>query len=1086
MSIKTVIKRNGEVEQFNINKILNWELWACNGIKEHINWKDIIIKVKSQLQDGMTTQDIQLRLIDECNSRATWLHSLVSGRLYASYISKKIFPENRPTIKELHDKLYNLGVMCKLNYTDEEYDILENIIDHYKDFNMSYAQVNQIVNKYAISDRTTRTRHETPQFVFMRTAMALSEDEAENKIEKTSKFYKYLSEFKINAPTPNYVNLGTDHNGYISCCLYTVGDSAESLAVGDHIAYTMTYMSAGIGGYLMTRSRNDKVKNGKIVHMGKLPYFKSAAAAVKANMQGGRGGSGTYYFMCFDPEVLDIIFLQNPRTPISKQNRDLHFAMQYNALFVEKAYKNENIFTFNIHNAPDLIEAFFSSNPSKFKECYEKYEKDDSFKKNYINARDLAITAYKQSHEVATLYHINIDEVNRHTPFKEPIYQSNLCVAPETNILTKEHGYTAISRLNNKELHVWNGKEWSKTTVIKTGENQKLLTVITDSGSCLEATPYHKWYVQNQDSRGMSTTITEKRTHELLPGDKLIKFSLGCVDHGVEELCLPYENGFYTGDGTTLKHNIGRIYLYSEKQNLLKHFNLEKARKPYIINDNRIEIEYTKEYIKPKFFIPSNIYTLKSRLSWLAGLFDSDGCITDNNGCKSIQLVSTNYDFLVRLKLMLQEIGVYSNISTAQSEGYRFLPDHKGGKKEYFCKTTWRILISNGNLIRLKTLGLDTKRLDLSNLNEGNREANKFITIKEVIDKGRFDDTYCVNEPKEHKVMFEGILTGNCLEILQPTKPYNNITDLYTEEKHERGEISLCALSGIVPSFIDTDEEYEDVAYYTLLMIDKCIHKNTYKFPHLEYTAKSRLNAGVGMIGLAHDLAKRNLKYSSKEGLERIHYLAERHAYFLIKASIKLGKEKGNAPWMHKTKWPEGWLPIDTYNKNIDEIADFKYSYNWEDLRQEVISNKGIRNSCLISYMPTESSSKVTGLPNNVYPIRDIYLKKTDATNAIDFVARDSDTIKDNYQLAWDLTPADQCKFYGVIQKFTDQGISADFYSDRRNNPELKATRLLDEFFNAYKYGMKTRYYTNSKTTKSIKLESLNEERGCSGGSCSL
>ena len=40
------------------------------------------------------------------------------------------------------------------------------------------------------------------------------------------------------------------------------------------------------------------------------------------------------------------------------------------------------------------------------------------------------------------------------------------------------------------------------------------------------------------------------------------------------------------------------------------------------------------------------------------------------------------------------------------------------------------------------------------------------------------------------------------------------------------------------------------------------------------------------------------------------------------KASLRLAKEKCNAEWIGKTKYPEGWLPIDTYNKNVDDVVD--------------------------------------------------------------------------------------------------------------------------------------------------------------------
>lgn len=744
-----VTKRNGELEKFDVNKILKWELWACSDVKEFIDWQDIMLKVRSQLKDKMTTQEVQLRLIEECASRKTWNHSLVAGRLYASYMAKQVFDNPYPSVKDLHVKLVDLDLMVNLGYTEDEYTAIEAMIDHTRDLKMVYIQVHQLVNKYSLCDRVKGVKYETPQFVFMRMAMALAQDEP-NRLVHVEKFYNYLSEFKINAPTPNYVNLGTSHNGFISCCLYTVEDTAPSLAIGDHIAYSMTYMSAGIGGFLNTRSIGESVRGGVIKHTGKLPYMRSVAAAVNATTQNSRVGACTQYFSCYDPEALDLIYLQNPRTPLAKQNRDMHFAMQFNDWFVEKVYRNEEIFTFNSASEPALMTAFFAGDSASFKKLYLERQADKSVKRTYVKARELALNALRQCHEVATLYLISVDEVNRHTPFKEPIYQSNLCA-----------------------------------------------------------------------------------------------------------------------------------------------------------------------------------------------------------------------------------------------------------------------------------------------------------------------------------------------EVVQPTKAYSHMTDLYSTEEHERGEISLCSLAAIVSSNV-TDEEYADVAYYALLMIDKCIDKNHYLFPHLEYTAKSRRNAGVGLLGVAYDMAKRNLSYASKEGLQYLHRIAERHSYNLIKASIRLGRKKGNATWMHKTKWPQGWLPIDTYKKEIDEGMDFTYLCDWQALRAELIANKGMRNSVVVSHMPTESSSRVSGLPNGVYPVRDTYLKKTDGGSAVDFIVKDSDSIKDNYHIAWTLEPKEQFRFYGVIQKFTDQSTSADIYSDRTNSTELKASRLLEEFFWMHKFGVKTRYYTNSKTTKSIRLEDMDTERGCASGTCTL
>jgi ribonucleoside-diphosphate reductase alpha chain len=240
------------------------------------------------------------------------------------------------------------------------------------------------------------------------------------------------------------------------------------------------------------------------------------------------------------------------------------------------------------------------------------------------------------------------------------------------------------------------------------------------------------------------------------------------------------------------------------------------------------------------------------------------------------------------------------------------------------------------------------------------------------------------------------------------------------------------------------------------------------------------------MIGIAYNLAKNNFRIGDDKAFHYVHWLAERHAYYVIEASLRLGKEKDNAPYIDRTKWKDGWTPLASYNRNVDSITDkpFKHMYDWEKLSEAIKANGGIRNSTLIAMQPTESSSKATGYPNGVYPIRDIYLLKTDLNNSIDWIARDSDELAEQYHKAWDISTEDLIKYYSIIQKFCDQAISADFYINRIRYQTYKVSQLLEELYYMYKYGLKTRYYTNSLTLKGEVLDSVDKE--CAGGSCTL
>lgn len=786
--LKTIIKRDGREEELVPSKVNGWGQWASGELQGRVDWSHIVLSAISTLPQKATSLELQERLIKVCREQRTWAYSLMAGKLYSTIINKKVHPEGHPSIQALHRQLADLGLMRPLAYSDEEYAQAEAMIQHGRDFQATYFELHQVREKYSILNQVTGEEYETMQFVYMRMAMALSEDQpAERRMKDVFHFYDFFSRKIINAPTPNYLNLGTHLRGYASCCLYATSDDVRSLAAGDHIAYTMTYMSAGIGNNLNIRSMGDPIRGGVIRHQGKMPYFKALAGAVKANLQNGRGGACTTYYSAYDPDASTVIMMKNPKTTEDKRMRDIDFAIMNNKFLARKVGRQEQMFTFNAFTAPDLMEAFYGDG-TEFAELYAKYDADPTFKKNYVSAREVVLQALNQMFETGRGYMAWMDEANRHTPFKEKIRSSNLC----TEIFEPTSPYQHIADL-----------------------------------------------YKNDD-----------------PG----------------------------------------------------HI--------------RLEVEGS---------------TLQLLLPW------------------SSPVKRKNH-------------------------------------------TTWA-----GDL--------------------------------------KVGDTFA----------YEGG-TATVSRVI---------------ERKPSPEVALCSLAGLVVSNIANDDEYALAAYYALLMVDKCIHQAEYELPHVGYTAKKRLNAGVGVTGLATHLARKNLKYSSVEGKIEQHKLAEKHAFYLIEASLKLGQELGNAPWMYKTKWPEGWLPIDTYAKAVDTIADFAYEKDWEGLRARIIANGGIRNSVTTSFMPTESSSKASGAPNCLYPVRFLSMLKTDEHTIIDWCAPDNDIIGDQYELAFDVPTKDLIDGYAIWQKFSDQGISADSYRRIRAGETISSDEMIENYLYRTKMGIKSSYYTNSLTSKS-------------------
>jgi ribonucleotide reductase alpha subunit len=965
--ITTIIKRDGSREPFTAQKLAHWGQWAAEKLQNRVDWGTILVETAASLPEEITSAQLQRRFIENCLAQRSWPAYLMAGRLYVPLMRKEMYgTEDMPSVREIHRRLQQVGFMRELKYSDAEYAQVDTFIDHDRDLTYPHFQLDQLRRKYALKDRRTngdKTEYETPQYVFMRMAMALAESQpAERRMVDLREWYDRFSLGKLNAPTPNYINLGTNHHGYASCCLYTTHDEIQSILAGEIINYTMTYSSAGIGSHLNTRSAGDPVRGGLFPHQGKYPYLRSSLGNVGANTQAGRGGAKNDFYSGYDPEVELLMRLKNPLTPQDRQLRGMDYTALINKNLVRRAARDEQMFLFNSYTAPDLYQAMFSGDTHKFETLYMKYENDPNFKKTWTSAREVCITLVDEALETGRNYWAAIDEINRHTPFKDPIHSSNLCVASLTPLRVRIDDVVQdveIYTLAGQNVDVWNGQEWSNCLIAQTGWSENLQTVrvlgLDGQIRSIECTTYHKWY----DVNG-----TEYRTNQLTPG---------------------------------------------------------------------LELE-----------------------AWT----DTDG--TPRSG----------------------------------------------------------------------------------------------DVIASVIYEGRVDDTYCMTEPLRHRAVFNGILTGQCVEIVEPTCGYKSIADLHiagpvakthlwldqdghlsevtlesashvrtlldsgqiynkaaqqievgdrlftnqgiaivgTVNATPEPEVAMCSIGGVVVSNIEGDDDYYKTMYYGLLMIDKCIHMSHYELAHIGYTAKQRLNAGMGMMDLAYHMARKGLTYDSPAGLREIHRVAETHMFFAIKASVQLARELGNAPWIHRTKWAEGWLPIDTYCRKIDSITDAKLERDWESLRSEVITQGGIRNSCLVAYMPGESSSKGMGVANSIYPIREDVLAKADGNNRIYWAARDHDLVQ--YQYGWDIKTTSMYNVYGVVQKFTDQAISADEYRKIGQGERIGTSEMLTNLIYAISVGMKTRYYLNSHTAKEVKLldgtvttvteENVNEGALCGAGGCAL
>lgn len=339
--------------------------------------------------------------------------------------------------------MHSLDAYRKWSYTEEEINEIDKYLDHKSDFELALNQIKQYEVKYFVKNVITKQTYETPQFLYARIAMTVAENEPD-RLLRVKELIEDLANKDLSLPSPNLEYIGTTKGTATSCCLWTTLDTAQSIAANHHIAEIMTLASAGLGNNLRIRSIGDGVRRNQIAHLGKLGYLRASQSLAKSSKQGTRGGALTTYYTCFDPEVFDLIKARNPTTTDEKKVDGIDYAIMYNPFFADKVKNGEDWMLISLKEAPDLEQAFYNKDESVFIKLYNKYFKDTSIvNKQIVKARDVALSFLKQEYETGRHYDLNIYEVNHHTPLKDPIYSSNLCI----EICLNTKGYEDVMKL---------------------------------------------------------------------------------------------------------------------------------------------------------------------------------------------------------------------------------------------------------------------------------------------------------------------------------------------------------------------------------------------------------------------------------------------------------------------------------------------------------------------------------------------------------------------------------------------------------------------------------------------------------------
>ena len=433
-----VTKRDGRKEPLDLEKLHKVVFWATKDITG-VSASELEIKSHIQFYNGIKTSDIQETMIKSAAdliSEDAPNYQYVAGRLINYHLRKQVYGDYQPcSLLELVKRNVNRGFYDSPlldAYSEDEWNELNKEIDHSKDENFTYVAMEQWRGKYLVQNRVTGEIYETPQIAYMLIAATLFQNYSkETRLQWVKDYYNAVSDHDISLPTPIMAGVRTPQKQFSSCVLIETDDSLDSINATASSIVRYVSQKAGIGiGAGRIRALGSPIRSGDAYHTGVIPFYKHFQSATRSCSQGGvRNGAATLYYPIWHLEVEDLLVLKNNKGTEDNRVRHMDYGVQFNKLMYERLITGGDITCFSPHDVPELYEAFFNDQ-DKFKELYERAERNTKLRKKTYKALDLFGRFMQERKDTGRVYLMNVDHANTHSPFKEkiaPIKMSNLC-----------------------------------------------------------------------------------------------------------------------------------------------------------------------------------------------------------------------------------------------------------------------------------------------------------------------------------------------------------------------------------------------------------------------------------------------------------------------------------------------------------------------------------------------------------------------------------------------------------------------------------------------------------------------------------
>jgi ribonucleoside-diphosphate reductase alpha chain len=433
-----VTKRDGELQEVAFDKIMERVKKLGQEAGIHINYSSLVMKVIDQLYDKIPTAKIDELAAEQCASLSTNHpdYATLAARIIISNHQKNTYNLFSNVMKRLYEFTDSKGenkplVSQKLwDFTAHHLEELNQMIDHERDYLIDYFGFKTLERAYLF--RVNNTIVERPQHMWMRVAVGihgdLNNENQEETLRLVKETYDLMSQKFFTHATPTLFNAGTPRPQMSSCYLIAMEDDSidgifNTLKDCAHISK----WAGGIGLHIHNiRAKGSHIQGTNGTSNGLVPMLRVFNNTARYVDQGGnkRNGSFAIYLEPWHADVEDFLELKKNHGDEELKARDLFYALWICDLFMERVKENAKWSLLCPHECPGLSDVY----GDKFKELYEKYEKDGKARKT-VNARDLWFKILDSQMETGTPYILYKDAANSKSNQQNlgTIKSSNLC-----------------------------------------------------------------------------------------------------------------------------------------------------------------------------------------------------------------------------------------------------------------------------------------------------------------------------------------------------------------------------------------------------------------------------------------------------------------------------------------------------------------------------------------------------------------------------------------------------------------------------------------------------------------------------------